>query len=85
MPACTDRVSQAPDDPIDSARGPSYLASCRQRLISGLSGGHLRMPPPPSDLQFLETHWQQVIWNLQSPEGLEPVQPTDPSSLHQTN
>ena len=25
MPACTDRVSQAPDDPFDSARGPSLV------------------------------------------------------------
>ena len=86
MPACTDRVSQTPDDPIDSARGPSYLASCRQRLISGLSGGHLRMPPPPRFAIPGDSPWQHyVTWELQSPEAWSLcIRPTRPHFIKRT-
>ena len=55
MPAC---ISQAPNDPFDSRRGPLSLASCL--LSSSTVGAQPEQRPvtcvPSRDLQFLATH-----------------------------
>ena len=87
MPAFTDRISQAPDDPFDSIRGPSYRASCLPLSpmvdVQPAQSPLTHVPLPLEFAIFGRQLLQQVAWGLSgSCTSNRPVFPS-PNGLKQ--